>query len=152
MSYHPLSGWRINLLRLAYAPLVLGLAVFQLPLLAEIGTDRDIMHGIVVCMLSALCLLSIVGLFRPIAMLPLLMFEIAWKALWLVFVALPAWRAGPVPPAIAENLFAVALVVPIIALVPWDFVFRRLARSSRRKAQARTPKQPHSNTREGDRA
>lgn len=134
MSEHQLSRRRINLLRLAYAPLVLGLAIFQLPLLGEIGADRDIMHGIVVCMLSALCLLSIVGLFRPIAMLPLLMFEIAWKALWLVFVALPGWRAGPMPSAITENLFAVALVVPIVALIPWDFVFSKLARPNRRNA------------------
>ncbi len=121
-----LSRLRLNLLRLAYAPLAFGLAMIQLPLLAEIGPDWEIMHGVVICMLSALCLLSFVGLFRPVAMLPLLLFEVLWKLLWLSLVGVPAWLNGPLDPSIAGNLFACALVAPIILLVPWDFVVKRL--------------------------
>lgn len=121
-----LGRLRLNLLRLAYLPLALGLALAQLPLLAELGPDWEIMHGAVVCMLSSLCLLSFVGLFRPITMLPLLLFEVVWKVIWLALVGLPAWQIGPLDASMAETLFACALVVPIIILVPWDFVAARL--------------------------
>ena len=119
MSRVPLSPWRTNLLRAAYAPLAVGLAVFQLPLLTQLGPQTDVMEGFVTCMLAALCILSFIGLARPIAMLPLLLFEVAWKVLWLVLIALPAWYSGTIDETLAENLFAVALVAPIILLIPW---------------------------------
>ena len=88
------------------------------------------MDGVVICMLSTLCLLSWIGLFRPLLMLPLLGVEILWKLLWLGLVALPAWRAGAMSPAISANLFACALVFPIMACVPWDFVWRKLSKGA----------------------
>lgn len=121
-----LGKLRTNLLRLAYVPLAVGLAIFQLPMLAEIGPEWEIMHGVVVCMLSALCLLSIIGLFRPVTMLPILLFEVVWKILWLGLVGLPAWISGSATSDIMENLFACALVLPIIALIPWDHVSQAL--------------------------
>ncbi len=124
-----LGRLRINLLRLAYAPLALGLAVVQLPLLAEVGPDWDVMESAVTAMLSALCLLSFVGLFRPLTMLPLLLFETLWKILWLALVGIPAWFAGPLDPSIAATMFACAFVIPIVILVPWDFVIRKYWRS-----------------------
>ncbi len=98
-------------------------------MLSELGPDWDIMDGVVLCMLSALCLLSFIGLFRPISMLPLLLFEVLWKLLWLSFVGIPAWRSGTMDPSMAETLFACSLVIPIILLVPWDHAFARLRRS-----------------------
>jgi len=80
----PFSGLtrlRTNMLRFAYVPLAFGLAAVQLPLLAQLGSQTEIMEGAVTAMLSALCILSFVGLWRPIAMLPLLVFEVLWKAL-----------------------------------------------------------------------
>lgn len=124
-----LGRLRLTLLRLAYVPLALGLAWFQLPQLASLGPGTQIMDGVVTSMLGALCLLSFIGLFRPIVMLPLLMFEVMWKLIWLALVGIPASMAGPLRGEMAANLFAVALIVPIIALIPWDFVFASLLRS-----------------------
>ena len=125
-----LSRLRLNLLRLAYVPLAFGLAAVQLPQLADLGPQTEIMQGAVTAMLSALCLLSFVGLWRPVAILPLLVFEVLWKALWMALVGVPAFMAGPLDPSISETMFACALVVPIIALVPWGFAFRNLTGSS----------------------
>jgi hypothetical protein len=50
------------------------------------------MHGVVNSMLLALVLLAVVGLRYPLKMLPLLFWEIAWKARWLLALALPAWK------------------------------------------------------------
>lgn len=121
-----LGRGRLWALRFAYLLLAAGLAATQLPLLYALGPEREIMHGVVICMLSALGLLSAIGLFRPVAMLPLLGFEILWKLLWLGLVAWPAWRANTLSGDIAANLFACALVIPIIACVPWKFVVRKI--------------------------
>ncbi len=112
----------MNLLRAAFVPLAIGLALVQLPLLASLGPATEMMDGVVTCMLSALCLLSFVGLFRPLAMLPLLLFEVLWKALWLGLVGVPAWLAGPLSESMIANLFACGLVVVIVPLIPWDRV------------------------------
>lgn len=131
-----LKRWRLILLRIAYLPLAVGLALVQLPLLANLGPNSEIMGSTVICMLSALCLLSFVGLLKPIEMLPLLAFEVLWKVLWLGLVGIPAWRSGPLTPDMAESVFACALIVIIVPLVPWDFAFRRLLHPRHKTVQA----------------
>jgi len=48
----------------------------------------------------------------------------------MALVGLPAWLAGPLDPSIADTMFAYALVVPIILLVPWGFSLRKLIGSA----------------------
>ncbi len=79
-------------------------------------------------MLWALSTLSILGVRYPVRMLPLLLFEITWKAAWLLTVALPHWRRGQWNQELASTTFAVALVVILIPLVPWTYVFENYVR------------------------
>ena len=112
---------RLNLLRACYLLLVVGTAfafMSQLPAAAGL----PLMDGAVYALLSALGLLSIIGLFAPMRMLPLLLFEIGWKVLWLAFVALPRWQAGTVDEGTAATLFACAWVLPFVFIIPWRHV------------------------------
>ena len=112
---------RRNLLRACYLLLVVGTAfafMSQLPSAASL----PLMDGAVYALLSALGLLSITGLFAPLRMLPLLLFEIGWKALWLAFVALPRWQAGTVDQETIATLFACAWVLPFVFIIPWRHV------------------------------
>lgn len=62
-------------------------------------------------------------------MLPLLMFELVWKLIWLLAYGLPAWWAGRLTPVTADDLFNTLFGVILMPLViPWGYVWRRYVR------------------------
>lgn len=71
----------------------------------------------------ALALLSIAGIRYPLQMLPLLVYEILWKMVWLFGVALPLWLANQVDPDTHKAFFEIAPVVILIPLLPWGYIF-----------------------------
>jgi hypothetical protein len=76
------------------------------------------------CVWTAFATLAILGIFRPLKMLPILLLEIFYKVLWLVLVAYPLWATGRLAgsPAEAETSVFLWVVLPIVA-VPWGYVF-----------------------------
>lgn len=118
------SVWRLNVLRVAYLLLIVGLGVYMWPLLINHRPDWPHMNGVVVAMLCALSALAVLGLRYPLQMIPLLLFELLWKVLWLGFVALPLQLDGALDGARAstavENLWGAVFIV----LIPWDYVFK----------------------------
>jgi hypothetical protein len=83
--------WRIYLLRAGYLLIAVGMGMQKVPAFLH-HRPWELMHGVVNSMLLALVLLAVLGLRYPLKMLPILFWEIAWKATWLLAVALPAWR------------------------------------------------------------
>lgn len=117
--------WRLYSLRLGYLIMAVGLAVTRWPLLVNHDQPWPLMESVVVCMLVALSLLAFLGLRYPVQMLPLLLFETAWKLIWLTVVALPLWTAGRMDAATGETTFACLLVVIYLVVIPWRYVFDR---------------------------
>lgn len=122
----PPSLIRLHLLRLCYLFIAAGLAIQIWPLLFGAVTERSAPGGVVIAMLSALALVSILGLIAPLRMLPVLLWEIAWKLTWLVAVALPKWQAGALSAEDEANLFAVAFIAPYLLVFPWRWFFSDL--------------------------
>jgi hypothetical protein len=120
-----LPTWRLNLMRVGYAVMGVGLAVVKWPLV--IGYDRStpLYEGVVAVLLTAMSLLAFLGLRYPVRLLPILLFESLWKLIWLSVVALPAVAAGDVDQAMSETIFSCSLVVIIMAVVPWRYVWQR---------------------------
>jgi hypothetical protein len=77
-------------------------------------------------MWASYSLLSIVGVFHPLKMLPLVLFEIIYKLVWLVIVAYPLWSAGQLAGSPAEGMTNAFLwvVLPIVA-TPWKYALDR---------------------------
>ena len=65
--------------------------------------------------------LALLGLRYPVRMLPILLFEVGWKALWLGIVALPLWSGGRLEDAFLTQTNAVLWVVIVAAVIPWRY-------------------------------
>ena len=113
---------RIYVLRATYLLLVVGLGAMIVP---DVLSHPVISRGVIPSLLGAVWVLAFVGLKYPLEMLPLLMFEFAWKSIWMVAYGLPQWSVGQLPPTFAEDSFNIGLGVVLMPLViPWGFVYR----------------------------
>jgi hypothetical protein len=123
----PVALWRINAMRFLFLlmALVMGSVVWR-QLLFE-SADWDVMRGLAKSMLAALALVSLIGVRYPLQMLPLMLYEIAWKTVWLLAIALRAWLADKWTPGL-ESLFTDCVGIMIAYfLVPWRYVWARYA-------------------------
>ncbi|MGN6490052.1 MAG: hypothetical protein ACTHLT_19820 [Devosia sp.] len=118
----PFSTLRLTLLRACYAFLVVGLSLRYGPVFLDGVSALPRMDGVVVALLSAMGLLAVAGLFSPVRMLPLLVFEIAWKLVWVSAVALPKWLHGSLDDGTLSILFNCTWVLPLVFIVPWPYV------------------------------
>ena len=84
----------------------------------------DPREAIVWCVWTAFATLAGIGIIRPLLMLPILLFEVFYKVLWLSLVAYPLWAAGTLwnSPAAGTTSAFLWVVLPIVA-VPWPYVF-----------------------------
>lgn len=120
---------RLHLMRAGYLLMGLGLAVVKWPLIIDGVDSLPLFEGVVACLLTAMSLLAFLGLRYPVKLLPVLLFESAWKLLWLGVVALPRAAAGDLDAATQEVLISCSLVVVILAVTPWRYVWRHYGRA-----------------------
>jgi hypothetical protein len=116
------STFRLYLLRAMYLLIVVGLGMVVLPEVFSRTKPWELMEGVVVCMLAAFWLLSVLGLKYPLQMLPVLLWELVWKVIWLAMIALPLWRSGQMDPAHLANAVACLFVVVVPFVIPWRYV------------------------------
>ena len=117
------SLFRLYLLRAVYAVLALAEGSIQLPLFLH-HDHWSLPNGAVHCFLLALAILAIVGVRYPLQMLPLLVYEILWKSIWLAGIALPLWLADQVDAETRKAFFEIGPVIVLIPVIPWRYVFR----------------------------
>ena len=129
VSTSDLSPTRLNLMRAGYLLMGVGLALVKWPLLEDART-LPLYEGVTLCLLVAMSLLAFLGLRYPVKLLPVLLFESAWKVLWLGLVALPKIVDGSVDTATREIAVNSSLVVLISAVIPWGYVCRNYVRAS----------------------
>jgi hypothetical protein len=114
---------RLYMLRTVYLIIAVGLGLVIWPGVIHHDKPWGQMQGFVNCMLASFGLLCALGVRYPLQMLPVLLWELIWKTLWLIVVALPAWQAGPLDQAMLENVFAVCVAVIIPIAMPWGYVY-----------------------------
>jgi hypothetical protein len=117
------STFRLNLLRVTYLILIVGLGISLWPGILNPPPDLPVMKSAVRSLLGALSLLAILGLRYPLKMLPLLVFELTWKTIWLLAFALPRWIGGRMDADYREMWNSCVGVVILIPIIPWRYLF-----------------------------
>lgn len=130
--------WQVNLLRLGYLVVGGGLVIVKWPLLFTHG-PWELKEGTVQCMLVAMSLLALLGLRYPLRLLPILLFEVIWKLLWLAIIAVPLWSEGELTGAVRDQAGTVLWVVIVIAVIPWRYVFTRYVIAAGDRWRSRRP-------------
>lgn len=123
------STLRLYLLRAMYLLMAVGLGITVWPGILAPG-DVSHMGSVVRSILGALALMSLWGLRHPVKMLPILLFELLWKVIWVVAFGLGPWLGGELDPARQETLFACLMGVVLVPIaIPWDYVLRHYVRA-----------------------
>lgn len=123
-----LSVTRLNVVRAGYLFMAVGLTLKKWPLIIG-AAERPLYESVTICMLVAMSLLAWLGLRYPVKMLPILIFESAWKLLWLSAVALPTAATHDLDPKTSEVMVNCSLVIVVLAVIPWRYVWRTFVRA-----------------------
>jgi hypothetical protein len=116
------STIRLYVLRAAYLLIAVGLALMVWPRLINHTAGWALKHGDTFGLLAGIQVLAMLGIRYPLKMIPLLLFELVWKAIWLVTIAMPLWRAGQIDAGTAESIKACAMgVIVSIVAIPWPY-------------------------------
>jgi hypothetical protein len=118
-----LSLFRLYALRVFYLVLAVGLGVYYWPAVINHTSEFAAAKGIQFSLLAGLGAMAALGLRYPVQMLPLLLFELVWKAIYLIAFALPLWSSHQINEAAAEDIKACLMVVIFLPLIPWRYVF-----------------------------
>ncbi len=116
---------RLYILRAMYLVLVVGLGAMILP---EILSHPLLSRGVIASLLGGVWLLAFLGLRYPLEMLPLLLFELVWKLIWMAAYGLPQWAAGERPPTFAEDSFNIGWGLVLLLVIPWGYVWRHFVK------------------------
>lgn len=124
------SRLRLHLLRAMYLLIAVGLGATIWPGILAPPRNLSHMAGVVRSVLGAVSLLALLGVRYPLKMLPLLLFELLWKCVWVVAFGLPLWANGELDANTRETLDACLMGVILIPLaLPWGYVLRHYARA-----------------------
>jgi hypothetical protein len=94
----------------------------------------DHVRAVAWCVWAAYTTLSVFGLIHPLRWLPIVIFMIFYKTLWLIVVAYPLWRANALAGSPADEMAHVFIGAPFVALiVPWKYVFQNYVMRSKPK-------------------
>jgi hypothetical protein len=118
------STFRLYLMRATYLLMLVGLGITIWPGIIHHAIAGDPKPGATSSLLAAVSVLAIFGIRYPLQMLPVLLFELIWKSIWLIAVALPLWSANQIDADTWENVsdcLMGLIIFPIV--IPWPYVF-----------------------------
>lgn len=127
---YEVSTFRLYLLRAMYLVIAAGLALMIWPGIIRPPENLSHMGAVVRSLLGAVSLLAVLGIRYPLKMLPLLIFELLWKSVWVLAFGLRLWSANRLGPDTGQTLNECIFSIVVILLVtPWGYVFRHYLRA-----------------------
>ena len=122
---------RLYLLRAMYVFIAVGLAFTVWPSILFPPNTIANANTVIRALLGGLALVAALGVRYPLQMLPVLLFELLWKTIWVVAFAVPMWFHGGLDSYASDTLFACMLGVILVPIViPWGYVFEHYVRAA----------------------
>ena len=122
------SSIRLLAMRAMYLLIAVGLGLTVWPIIVSHDLSMPRMTGVALALIGTIGLLSLIGLRYPLQMIPLLLFELTWKMIWLAFFALPLWLEGRLDEATGSTVFDTSLGLVLLLVIPWRYVFENYVR------------------------
>lgn len=117
------SLFRLYLMRAMYLLMAVGLGSYIWPAIINHAPSWPLMNSVVSSLLGAMAVLAVLGIRYPLQMLPVLLFELIWKSIWLIAVALPLWSAGQIDADTRQTVVECLAGAILLVVIPWRFVF-----------------------------
>ncbi len=133
--HHGVRPIQVHMLRVLYVLMAAFVATEAWRVVLTHKGPWDHVRAVAWCVWATYPTLAVLGLLHPLRMLPLVLFMIGYKSLWLAVVAYPLWRTGTLTGHPAEEMAKVFLMTPMaIAAVPWGYVLRHYVLPARASA------------------
>jgi hypothetical protein len=123
------STVRLYVMRVLYLLLVVMLGSDVWPVLVHPSKPLGPLEGVAYSFWAALSTLGILGIRYPLKMLPLLVLQFLYKAVWLLAVALPLRSAGISTGGGLTTAMVVGVVVDLL-VIPWPYVIGNYVRKA----------------------
>lgn len=121
-QYEGVYNFKIYLIRLVFLLTFVFVGMSSWTTLLTFEGSWDPVRAVAFCVWAAYSTLSVLGVIHPLKMLPILIFQIFYKSIWLIIVAYPLWSSGQLAGSPAEEMTYTFLwiVLPLIAM-PWGY-------------------------------
>ena len=124
------SIFRLYVLRATYLFVAAGLGFTIWPVIIGHTSVLPLWRGVGCSMLGAVSLLALLGIRYPLMMLPVLFFELIWKAVWLIFISLPLWSSGQMDKINLNTTYDCFTGVIFLVAIPWKYVWSNYVKRS----------------------
>lgn len=133
-TYEGVYNFKIYLIRLVFLLTFLFVATDSWTAIITHQGPWDYVRAVAFCVWAAYSTMAVLGLIHPLKMLPMMMFQMFYKAIWLVIVAWPLWSAGELAASPAAEMAKAFswIFLPILAM-PWVYFFKTFVLTGRKK-------------------
>ncbi|MFY0686681.1 MAG: hypothetical protein JXQ90_05930 [Cyclobacteriaceae bacterium] len=123
MKNESIKTYQLYLLRAMYLLITVGLGFTIWPEIIDPESSLADSHSVINAILGAFSLLCLLGLRYPLKMLPILLFELLWKTIWVIAFALRMHLGSGLDDYASETLFACLMGIVLTPLaIPWKYV------------------------------
>jgi hypothetical protein len=125
------GGEEVSLARLYAMRAVALLGIWGLFATVEALFVHDALdRGVHKALIAGLWLMCLFAFRYPLKMVPILLFEMTWKLVWLLAFGLPQYWSGTGSPQLRGDLWSIGAFPLVCALViPWGYVWRHYVRA-----------------------
>lgn len=123
-NYDGVRRINIYLMRLVYVLTFLFIGMYSWPYILTHNGASDHVKAVAFCVWAAYSLLSFLGIYNTLRMIPLMLFQILYKVIWLAVFALPRWQTGELTGGALSMAYDFAWVILPIIAVPWGYIFK----------------------------